>query len=96
MPITVVPAHPGYSVIYADGIELVRGEPVIAWAIDAERQPDDVLFATAVPITPEGSPAKGWVAIECPDKSVTMYENQYDTFAAAAKEHSSRGGHGAR
>ncbi len=47
--VTIIQAQPGFTVIYADEGELFRGEPVIAWGIDADKPKKGELPATVPP-----------------------------------------------
>ena len=77
---TIIPALPGYTVIYADGEELHRGEPVIAWAIDSERSAKGELEAVVSPITPEGEAASNRVGLEYPNNTVSILFTLFDSF----------------
>jgi len=83
--VTIIQAQPGFTIIYADGGELFRGEPVIAWAIDADKPRKGELPATVYPITPDGQPSGDHVGIENPDKTVSMLDEFFDSFEAAQK-----------
>lgn len=96
---TIIPAHPGYTVIYIDirSDKVVDDdprmrEPVIAWAVTSspERLQDvssDTAVCWAVPITICGAATAGNWALHRPDD---MYElpnvGTFRTLAEAAKE----------
>lgn len=83
--VTIIQAQPGFTIIYADEGELFRGEPVIAWGIDADRPKKGELPATVYPITPDGQPSGDYVGIENPNKTVSMLDEFFDSFEAAQK-----------
>jgi hypothetical protein len=82
--VTVVPAFPGFSVIYADSTEgeLFVCEPVIAWAIKHEVLPNGDVHAVTYPVTSHGT-EETHVGILNPDGQVNAWDGLFDTLAAA-------------
>ncbi len=86
--VTIIPAQSGFTVIYADGDELSRGEPVIAWAIAAEAPNQGAMGAEVYPITPDGDPGTNYVGVENPDKTVNIVDGLFETLKDAQKARS--------
>ncbi len=69
--------------LYADSGELIRGESVIAWAVDTEAPKNGSINATSYPIGPDGSPASNWMGYEFPDKRARLLDAESESFDAA-------------
>lgn len=82
---TVIPAQPGFFVVYEDQNCLIRGEPIVAWAIEAGKPKDFALDASVYPITPDGRPLGRHVGYEYPDGRVRILDFDFDSLAEAQK-----------
>ena len=82
---TVIPAAPGYFVIYASEGKLDTGwpAPVIAWRIATERINGE-LHSQSWPIVPDGEPASNYVALLRADGRVEMLDGLYGSLEEAA------------
>lgn len=81
---TVIPAQPGYFVIYGESGELF-GPPfdaVIAWRIKTEQVRTD-LMSSVSPITTDGDPADNWMGYMNPDGTVEVFDSRHESFESA-------------
>ena len=83
--LTIVPAQPGYVVVYADGSELFLGDPVIAWAVEAGFMPENRFHAIAHPVTPNGDAAANYVGFQYPDGKVSIMDGLADSLEDAQR-----------
>jgi hypothetical protein len=74
--VTIVPAQPGYILLYKQDGQLFADAPVIAWAIQAELK-DYQLAADVFPITNEGAPSEDYFGFLNPDGSVTAPHREH-------------------
>lgn len=84
---TIVPAAPGYFVIYAQDADLFLGEPIIAWCVVSSFS-GDTHFPEVHPITPDGKPGENYVGYQYPDGRVSVLDGLHDSLDDAQQERS--------
>ncbi|WP_295851044.1 hypothetical protein [uncultured Xylophilus sp.] len=81
---TIIPATPGYRIVYDGSDGLFVSEHVIAWRIETfEEEPG--LHSTTTPITVEGEPGLNWAGLLSPDGSVSWAEAEFSSLEEANK-----------
>lgn len=70
--VAVIPANPGFRVVYDTGNSYEVGDPVIAWRIEST-QIHSLWHSICNPITVD-SEADNCVGVQNPDQSITIQE----------------------
>lgn len=93
LSVTIIPAQPGFFIIYDDkgSKEVIKGEPVIAWQIKTVQvkggENDGEIFSQVTPLVLDGVPAENWIGVQNPDKTVTVaVDCDYASLEALQKE----------
>ncbi|SER38795.1 hypothetical protein [Giesbergeria anulus] len=78
LSVTIIPAQPGFFIIYddKDSKEVIKGEPVIAWQIETVRvkggEKNGEIFSHTMPVVFDGTPAENWIGVQNPDNTITL------------------------
>ena len=70
--VAIIPANPGFRVVYQYSDAYEVGDPVIAWRIETT-QIDDEWHSTCTPLTVD-SEADNLAGVQNPDQSITIQE----------------------